>query len=83
MVYFAIALALLAGEDYEETWFPLSETLAHWRCWDPSQATVTTRALTQARQRLAHEPVKEVFAQVARPVATETRRGRSWGRGGR
>ena len=71
MVYFAMALALLADEDYEETWVRLSETLADWGCWDPSQATVTTGGLTQARQRLGHEPVKEVFAHVARPVATE------------
>ena len=71
MVYFAMALALFAGEDYEETWVRLSETLADWGCWDPSQGTVTTGGLTQARQRLGHEPVKQVFAQVARPVATE------------
>ena len=32
---------------------------------------MTTGGLTQARQRLGHEPVREVFAQVARPVATE------------
>jgi hypothetical protein len=71
MVYFVMALALFAGEDYEETWVRLSETLADWGCWDRSQATVTTGGLTQARQRLGHEPVKEVFAQVAEPVATE------------
>src|SRR2546430_7926873 len=71
MVYFAMALALFAGEDYEETWVRLSETLADWGCWDPSQGTVTTGGLTQAGQRLGHEPVKQVFAQVARPVATE------------
>jgi hypothetical protein len=71
MVYFAVALALFAEEDYEETWVRLAETLADWGCWDPSQGTVTTGGLTQARQRLGHEPVKEVFAQVARPVATE------------
>jgi len=71
MVYFAMALALLAEEDYEETWVRLPETLADWGCWDPSQATVTTGGLAQARQRLGHEPVKEVFAQVAVPPATE------------
>ena len=71
MVYFAMALALFAEEDYEEAWARLSETLADWGCWDPAQATVTTGGLTQARQRLGHEPVKEVFAQVAVPVATE------------
>src|SRR5260370_35678397 len=71
MVYFAMALALFAGEDYGESWVRLSETLTDWGCWDPSQGTVTTGGLTQARQRLGHEPVKEVFAQVARPAATE------------
>jgi hypothetical protein len=71
MVYFAMALALLAEEDYEEVWARLSETLADWGCWDGSQATVTTGGITQARQRLGHEPVKETFTQVAQPVATE------------
>ena len=40
-------------------------------CWDESQASVTTGGITQARQRLGHEPVKQLFAQVAVPVATE------------
>jgi hypothetical protein len=31
---------------------------------------VTTGGITQARQRLGHEPVREAFAQVAEPVAT-------------
>jgi Insertion element 4 transposase N-terminal len=80
MVYFAMALALFAGEDYEETWVRLSETLADWGCWDPSQGTVTTGGLTQARQRLGHEPVEEVFSQVAVPVATEDTPGAFLGR---
>jgi hypothetical protein len=71
MVYFAMGLALFAEEDYEEVWVRLAETLADWGCWDSSQGTVTSGGLTQARQRLGHEPVKEVFAQVAVPVATE------------
>jgi hypothetical protein len=71
MVYFAMALALFADEDCEETWTRLSETLADWGCWDDSQGEVTTGGLTQARQRLGHEPVEEVFSQVAVPVATE------------
>ncbi|MCK2216369.1 transposase domain-containing protein [Actinomadura sp. ATCC 31491] len=32
----------------------------------------TRGAITQARQRLGTEPVKEVFQQVARPAATES-----------
>lgn len=57
MVYFAMALALFADEDYEETWVRLSETLADWGSWDPSQATVTTGGLTQARQRRVDQPM--------------------------
>ena len=49
MVYFAMALALFAEEDYEESWARLSETLADWGCWDDSQGTVTTGGLAQAR----------------------------------
>ena len=75
MVYFAMALALFAEEDYEETWARLSETLADWGCWDPAQGTVTTGGLTQARQRLGGKPVEEVFTQVAVPVATEDTEG--------
>src|SRR2546429_4714364 len=70
MVYFAMALALFAGEDYEETWGRLSETLADWGCWDPSQGTVTTGRLTQARQRLRPEPGQHGVAQVPRPAGT-------------
>jgi hypothetical protein len=71
MVYFAMALALFAEEDYEEVWARLTGTLADWGCWDESQAEVTTGGITQARQRLGHEPVKETFTQVAEPAATE------------
>ena len=70
MVYFSMALALWSDDDYEEAWARLAGTLRDWGCWDPSQADVTAGGLTQARQRLGHEPVKETFAQVARPVAT-------------
>jgi hypothetical protein len=70
MVYFVMGLALWAEEDYEEVWAQVTKTLAGWGCWDDSQAEVTTGGITQARQRLGHEPVKETFAQVAEPVAT-------------
>jgi Insertion element 4 transposase N-terminal len=69
MVYFVMALALFADEDYEEVWARLTETLADWG-WDRAQAEVTTGGITQARQRLGYEPVKGTFAQVAEPVAT-------------
>lgn len=71
MTYFAMGLSLWADEDYEEVWAQITKALAGWGCWEESQERVTTGGLTQARQRLGHEPLKETFTRVARPVATE------------
>ena len=43
MVYFAMALALFAEEDYEEVAARLTETLASWGCWDASWAAPDVR----------------------------------------
>jgi hypothetical protein len=71
MVYFVLAMALFPDDDYEEVATRLTETLASWGCWDSSWAVPTSGGITQARQRLGPEPVKELFAQVAAPVAEE------------
>src|ERR1700748_3925805 len=34
MVYFVMALALFADDDYEEVAARLTETLREWGCWD-------------------------------------------------
>jgi hypothetical protein len=70
MVYFVMGLALWADEDYEEVRARITEALADWGGFGDDQALVTTGGLTQARQRLGEEPVKETFEQVAAPVAT-------------
>lgn len=75
MVYFAMALALFAEEDYEEVAARLTETLAVWGCWDRRWTVPTSGGITQARQRLGYQPVKELFAQVAVPVAEQLTRG--------
>jgi hypothetical protein len=75
MVYFAMALALFADEDYEEVAVRLTETLMGWGCWDDSWSVPTSGGITQARQRLGSEPLVEVFGQVAVPVADELTRG--------
>ena len=68
MVYFVMALALFADDDYEEVAARLAEALRGWgaggQAWDP-----TPGGITQARQRLGTEPMAEVFSQVAVPVA--------------
>jgi hypothetical protein len=70
MVYFAMAMALFADEDYEEVAARLAGTLADWGGWDESwDRAPTSGGITQARQRLGAEPLEELFGQVARPVA--------------
>jgi hypothetical protein len=68
VVYLVMALALFAGEDYEEVAARLAGTLRAWGGWDGGWQ-VTKGAITQARQRLGPEPLAEVFGQVAVPVA--------------
>ncbi|HET8659149.1 MAG TPA: IS4 family transposase [Micromonosporaceae bacterium] len=75
MVYYAMALALFADDDYEEVAARLGETLASWGCWDRAWTVPTSGGITQARQRLGFEPVQELFERVAVPVADELTRG--------
>jgi hypothetical protein len=75
MVYFAMALALFADDDYEEVAARLAGTLQDWDCWDVAWEVPTSGGLTQARQRLGYEPLAELFSQVAVPVAEELTRG--------
>jgi hypothetical protein len=71
MVYLVMALALFADDDYEEVAARLTETLASWGCWDDSWSVPGSGGITQARQRLGYEPMRELFAEVAAPVAEE------------
>ena len=81
MVYFAMALALFAEEDYEEVAARLTETLVSWGCWDDSWGLPTSGGITQARQRLGPEPLELLDDRVAQPVAGLLTRGaflREW-----
>jgi len=75
VVYLVMALALFADDDYEEAAARLTETLTGWGCWDDSWSVPTSGGITQARQRLGSEPLKELFSEVAVPVAGELTRG--------
>ena len=80
MVYFVMALALFAGEDYEEVAARLTGALRWWgeQDWE----VPTSGGITQARQRLGPEPLAEVFSQVAVPVADLDTAGAFLGGGG-
>src|SRR5258706_10433807 len=64
MVYFAMAMALFADEDYEEVAARLAGTLASWKCWDSSWSVPTSGGITQ-----------ELFGKVAQPAADLLTRG--------
>ena len=71
MVYFVMALALFADEDYEEVAARLAGALQAWGCWDDGWEVPTSGGITQARKRLGPEPMAGVFGQVAVPVAED------------
>jgi Insertion element 4 transposase N-terminal len=75
MVYFTMAMALFADDDYEEIAARLAGALASWGCWDDSWSVPTSGGITQARQRLGFEPLAGLFAAVAQPVAGPLTRG--------
>jgi len=75
MVYFAMALALFAEDDYEEVAARLTGTLMGWDCWDDGWEVPTSGGITQARRRLGEEPLRLLFEQVAVPVVDQLTRG--------
>jgi hypothetical protein len=75
MVYFAMAMALFADDDYEEVAARLAGTLGSWGCWDARWGPPTSGGITRARERLGFEPLAGIFAQVAVPVADLLTRG--------
>jgi Insertion element 4 transposase N-terminal len=75
MVYFAMALALFADEDYREVLARLTEALRDRGCWDAGWERPGSAGITQARKRLGSDVVREVFEQVAQPVAGMLTRG--------
>jgi hypothetical protein len=75
MVYFAMAMALFADEDYAEVAARLAGALGSWGCWDARWGPPTSGGITRARERLGSEPLAGVFARVAVPVADQLTRG--------
>jgi Insertion element 4 transposase N-terminal/Transposase DDE domain len=88
MVYYVLALALFAGAAYEEVMRCLVEGLGWarparrgrqtWPHWHVPGAA----ALGEARARLGPAPLRVLFEQAARPLATPATRG-AWYRGWR
>src|SRR5687768_12726582 len=81
MVYYAIALAFYAGAGTREVLRCLLEGL-RW-LWGAEAVRVAGKSgISQARTRLGAEPLRRLYDQVVRPIATPATKG-AWHRGWR
>jgi hypothetical protein len=75
MVRFCQAMCLFFDDDYEEVMRKLVGSLKSMGSWRDNWRVPTTSAITQARQRLGVEPLRELFERTAVPVAGRGTRG--------
>ena len=68
-VYFVLALALFYGDSYEEVMRKLVQGLSWLAIWRKEWHAPTASALSQARERLGPEPLRDLFERVAEPCA--------------
>jgi len=69
MAYFAIGMALYSDGTYEDVLAQLTDGLSWSSRWSMSWSAPSKSAIFQARARLGAEPLRELFARVARPLA--------------
>lgn len=69
MVRFCHAMCLFFDDDYEEVMRKLVGSLESMHSWRGDWTVPSTSAITQARQRLGVEPLRELFERTAVPVA--------------
>jgi len=81
LVYLVIALGLMVSTGAKEVLRRLLDRIRQ-REWIAGVEVASEAAICKARKRLSFEPVKELFEQVARPIATRRTRG-AWFHGRR
>jgi hypothetical protein len=69
MAYFSIGMALHSEGSYEDVFAQLTDGLSWSSGWSESWSPPSKSAIFQARSRLGFEPVRDLFARVARPLA--------------
>ncbi len=69
VAYFAIGMALYSDGSYEDVFAQLTDGLSWTTGWEQSWSPPTKSAIFQARSRLGYEPLRDLFARVAGPVA--------------
>jgi hypothetical protein len=81
MVYLVISLGLMVSTGAKEVLRRLLDKI-RTREWIAGVPVASEAAICKARKRIGFEPFKELFEQVARPIATRATRG-AWFRGRR
>lgn len=82
VVYYVLALCLFYEDGYEEVMRKLVNGLRFVGTWRGGWRVPTTSAISQARQRLGEQPLRELFDRVAVPMAGPGTRG-AWFHGWR
>jgi hypothetical protein len=82
VVWLVLAMALFSGQAYEEVARLLAGGLGWARRWQQWFRVPSTPAIAKARARLGAEPLRRLFAEVVRPLATPDTKG-AWYRGWR
>jgi hypothetical protein len=82
VVWLVLAMALFSGQAYEEVARLLAGGLGWARRWQQWWRVPSTPAIAKARARLGAEPLRRLFVEVARPLATPDTKG-AWYRGWR
>ncbi len=80
MMRFVIAMGLFFDESYDEVMRRLVGNLRRLGSWDDDWQVPTKSAITQARQRLGAEPMRELFERAAVPLAGPGSKGAWLGR---
>jgi hypothetical protein len=80
VVYYTLAMCLFAHVGYEEVMRLLVEGLAWARRWRGTWQVPDKSSIARARARLGPLPLRELFVEVARPLATQATAG-AWYRG--
>jgi hypothetical protein len=82
VVYYTLAMCLFTQVGYEEVMRLLVEGLSWARRWQGSWQVPHKSSIARARTRLGPAPLRALFAEVARPLATRKTKG-AWYRGWR
>ena len=69
MAYFSIGMGLYAEASYEDVFAQLTDGLSWSSGWSETYVPPSKSAIFQARRWLGFEPVRDLFARVARPLA--------------